>query len=45
MNAHLTVEAAQKSLQRMLRYHIIEKINNQSPFEVPLIERWVSEKS
>ena len=42
---HPTDEAAQKSLQRMLRYHIIEKINNQYKFEVPLIERWVREKS
>ncbi len=42
---HPTNEAAQKSLQRMLRYHIIEKIDNQYKFEVPLIERWVREKS
>ena len=42
---HPTDEAAQKSLQRMLRYHIIEKINNQYKFEVPLIERWVREKA
>ena len=42
---HPTNESAQKSLQRMLRYHIIEKINNQYKFEVPLIERWVREKS
>jgi hypothetical protein len=42
---HPTNESSQKSLQRMLRYHIIEKINNQYKFEVPLIERWVREKS
>jgi hypothetical protein len=42
---HPIDEAAQKSLQRMLRYHIIEKIDNQYKFEVPLIERWVREKS
>jgi hypothetical protein len=42
---HPTNEAAQKSLQRMLRYHIIEKIDSQYKFEVPLIERWVREKS
>ncbi|WP_434686415.1 AAA family ATPase [Pseudanabaena minima] len=42
---HPTNESAQKSLQRMLRYHIIEKIDNQYKFEVPLIERWVREKS
>jgi hypothetical protein len=42
---HPTDEPAQKSLQRMLRYHIIEKIDNQYKFEVPLIERWVREKS
>ena len=42
---HPSNESAQKSLQRMLRYHIIEKINNQYKFEVPLIERWVREKS
>ena len=42
---HPTNESAQKSLQRMLRYHIIEKIDNQYKFEVPLIERWVREKA
>jgi len=42
---HPTNEPAQKSLQRMLRYHIIEKIDNQYKFEVPLIERWVREKA
>jgi hypothetical protein len=42
---HPTNESDQKSLQRMLRYHIIEKIDNQYKFEVPLIERWVREKS
>ncbi|MBD2177139.1 ATP-binding protein [Pseudanabaena sp. FACHB-1998] len=42
---HPTDEAAEKSLLRMLRYHIIEKIDNQYKFEVPLIERWVREKS
>jgi AAA+ ATPase superfamily predicted ATPase len=42
---HPTNESDQKSLQRMLRYHIIEKIDNQYKFEVPLIERWVKEKT
>lgn len=41
----VTDDLTRKSLHRMLRYHIIEKIGDRFSFEVPLIERWVSEKA
>ncbi len=38
-------ETAQAARQRLLRYHVIEHINGSDRFEVPLIERWVRERS
>ena len=38
-------EMAQAALERMLRYHIIERTDSGYGFEVPLIEMWVRERA
>ncbi len=36
---------AEKVLNRLLRYHILQKINGGYDFEIPLFKRWVREKA
>ncbi len=38
-------QITEKALQYMLRHHILEEIDNQYCFEVPLVEMWVKERA
>jgi hypothetical protein len=40
-----TTEIAEKVLTRLLRYHILQKINGGYDFEIPLLKQWVRERA
>ncbi|MEH1828398.1 MAG: AAA family ATPase [Nostoc sp.] len=41
----ITTEIAEKVLTRLLRYHILHKINGGYDFEIPLLKQWVKERA
>ncbi|MEH2046751.1 hypothetical protein [Nostoc sp.] len=41
----ITTEIAEKVLTRLLRYHILHKINGGYDFEIPLLKQWVRERA
>ncbi|MBD2409594.1 hypothetical protein FACHB389_09055 [Nostoc calcicola FACHB-389] len=41
----ISTEIAEKVLTRLLRYHILHKINGGYDFEIPLLKQWVRERA
>ncbi|WP_375514926.1 AAA family ATPase [uncultured Nostoc sp.] len=41
----ITTEIAEQVLTRLLRYHILHKINGGYDFEIPLLKQWVRERA
>ena len=41
----INTEIAEKVLTRLLRYHILHKINGGYDFEIPLLKQWVRERA